>query len=413
MPIKIKNMLQNLPDILPQKLAIKIKPAAQKAVRHGHPWVFESGIIKQNKDGNPGDLAIIFDQRRNKFLAIGLFDPHSPICIKILQTETSANIDTAWFQEKVKTAYAKRRTLLKTDTNSYRLIYGENDGLPGFIADVYDHVLVVKLYSAIWLPFLKMLLPVLLDISKCKTLVLRLARSLQKMPEIMHGLTDGMILFGTLDNEEIIFREHGLRFTANVIHGHKTGYFLDHRHNRKRVGELAKGKTVLDIFAYAGGFSVHALAGGATEVTSLDISAQALAMSEKNVALNDLKANHQTMAIDAFKGLEQLHQKGKTYDLIVVDPPSFAKRESEREKALESYARLAKMALKIVANEGILLLASCSSRVTADEFFGLNEHILQQSGRKFREMERHFHDIDHPIGFPEGAYLKAVYYRLD
>jgi 23S rRNA (cytosine1962-C5)-methyltransferase len=406
-------MLDKLPEIIPQKLAIKLKPAAQKAVRHGHPWVFESGIVKQNKEGNAGDLAIIFDQRRNKFLAIGLFDPHSPIRIKILQKGESASIDTTWFQEKIETAFVKRRPLLKTDTNSYRFIYGENDGLPGFIADVYDHVLVVKLYSAIWLPFLKELLPILLDISNCKTLVLRLARSLQKMPEALHGLHDGMVLNGDLDNEEIIFREHGLRFTANVIHGHKTGYFLDHRHNRKRVGELSKGKVVLDIFAYAGGFSVHALAGGATEVTSLDISAKALAMSEKNVALNDLKANHRTMAIDAFKGLEQLHQEGKTFDLIIVDPPSFAKRESEREKALDSYARLAKIALKIVAKGGILLLASCSSRVTAEAFFAVNERILQQSGRDFQEMERHFHDIDHPIGFKEGAYLKAVYYRLD
>ncbi|MFT4761056.1 MAG: 23S rRNA (cytosine1962-C5)-methyltransferase, partial [Saprospiraceae bacterium] len=391
----------------------KLKPAAQKAVRHGHPWIFESGIIKQNKEGNAGDLAIIFDQRRNKFLAIGLFDPHSPIRIKILQTEKAANIDTAWFQEKIETAFAKRFKLLKTDTNSYRFIYGENDGLPGFIADVYDNVLVIKLYSTIWFPYLKMMLPVLLDISNCKTLVLRLARSLQKMPEALYGLSDGMLLHGDLENEEVIFREYGLRFTANVIHGHKTGYFLDHRHNRKRVGELAKGKTVLDIFAYAGGFSVHALAGGATEVTSLDISAKALKMSEKNVALNDLKANHQTMAIDAFKGLEQLYQEGKTFDLIIVDPPSFAKRESEREKAMDSYMRLAKMSLKIVARNGILLLASCSSRVTSDEFFALNEQVLRQSGRKFQEMERHFHDIDHPIGFKEGAYLKAIYYQMD
>lgn len=406
-------MLEKLPEIVPQKLAIKMKTAAQKAVRHGHPWVFESGIVKQNKEGNAGDLAIIFDQRRNKFLAIGLFDPHSPIRIKILQKDKSANIDAAWFQEKIETAFAKRKPLLKTATNSYRFIYGENDGLPGFIADVYDDVLVVKLYSAIWLPFLKMILPILLDISKCKTLVLRLARSLQKMPEALHGLHDGMVLHGDLDNEEIVFREHGLRFTANVIHGHKTGYFLDHRHNRKRVGELANEKTVLDIFAYAGGFSVHALAGGATEVTSLDISAKALKMSEKNVALNDLKANHRTMAIDAFKGLEQLYQEGKLFDLIIVDPPSFAKRESEREKAMDSYTRLAKMALKIVAKNGILLLASCSSRVTAEEFFALNERVLEQSGRSFQELERHFHDIDHPIGFKEGAYLKAVYYRMD
>jgi len=401
----------NLPEIETSHLAVKLRPAAEKAVRQGHPWIFESGIAKVNKEGKAGDLAIIFDQKKNKFLALGLYDPHSPIRIKILVSGKSATLNEAWFTEKITTAFEKRKPLLATDTNSYRLLYGENDGLPGFIADVYDEVLVVKLYSAIWLPFLPVIFPFLLKISKCKTLVLRLSRLLQNLPE-MHGLADGQVLHGDLTNEEVIFREHGLRFSANVIHGHKTGYFLDHRHNRKRVGELSKGKRVLDIFAYAGGFSVHALAGGATEVTSLDISAQALGMAEKNVALNDLKVNHRTLAVDAFIGLANLAKEGKKFDLIVLDPPSFAKRESERTRAMESYERLIKAALPILGKGGILLSCSCSSRVKFEEFFAINERVLTKSGRQFEELKRTFHDVDHPIGFAEGAYLKSIYYRV-
>lgn len=404
--------MQALPEITPQRLAVKLRPAAEKAAKQGHPWVFESGIAKVNKEGKAGDLAIIFDQRKNKFLAIGLYDPYSPIRIKILESGKSAQINAAWFQEKIDNAFARRMPLLETDTNSYRLLYGENDGLPGFVADVYDKVLVVKLYSAIWLPYLAMIFPIILEKSKCETLVLRLSRSLQSKSVNLHGLQEGQVIYGDLEKEEIIFREYGLRFSANVIHGHKTGYFLDHRHNRKRVGDLSKNRTVLDIFAYAGGFSVHALAGGAKEVTSLDISAQALKMSEKNVALNNLTANHRTMAVDAFVGLEQLRQEGKQFDLIVVDPPSFAKRASERERALESYARLTRMVLPILAPNGILLSASCSSRINADEFFELNIKILEASGRDFEEIGRTFHDVDHPIGFAEGAYLKSIYFKV-
>ena len=404
--------LQVLPKIEPKRLAIKIKTAAQKAVRHGHPWVFEAGIVKQSKAGKAGDLAVIFDQKRNKFLAVGLYDPHSVIRIKILQANQPATIDAHWFAEKIQQAWQKRQPLFNTQTNSYRFIYGENDGLPGFIADVYANVLVVKLYSAIWLPYLSLLFEPLLRHSECDILVLRLSRSLQKIQEELYGLEDGQVLVGDLASEEVIFLEHGLKFSANVIRGHKTGYFLDHRHNRHKVGHLAKGKTVLDVFSYAGGFSVHALAGGAASVTSLDISSHALAVAEKNVALNKLDAKHHIMAADAFEALEHLVKNKKTFDLVIIDPPSFAKREAERTKALESYRRLASLGAKITANKGILLLASCSSRIKADEFFALNHEVLQSTQRSFKELERTFHDIDHPIGFEEGAYLKAGYYQF-
>lgn len=405
-------MIKNLPIYTPQRIAIKVKSAAERMVRKEHPWVFEAAITKQSAAGNAGDLAIIYDQKKNKMIAIGLYDPHSVIRIKLLQFKKPATINADWFKAKIESAYALRLPLFETDTNSYRLIHGENDGLPGFIADVYAEALVVKLYSAIWLPYLKDILPVLKKITGCNCIVLRLNRALQNSPELISSLQDGQLLFGSLEEETIIFREHGLLFSANVIRGHKTGYFLDHRHNRKKVGLLAKGKSVLDVFAYAGGFSVHALAGGAREVISLDISAQALEMAKSNVQRNFAKANHKVMAIDAFVGLQQLIQQGKKFDIVVIDPPSFAKKESEVEKALNSYNRLAHLAVKLVKPNGILVLASCSSRVTVEAFFALNEQALQSSGRQFKELERTFHDVDHPIGFPEGAYLKCGYYRV-
>jgi len=406
-------MLENLPKITPNRIAVKVKTSIEKIIRQQeHPWIFDGAITAEKGEGEAGDLAIIFDNKRNKFLALGLYDPFSPIRIKLLQFKKGANINEDWFQQKIETAYEKRQPLLETDTNSYRLIYGENDGLPGFIADVYDNVLVVKLYSLIWLPYLKMIFPILLKVSKTETLVLRLSRSVEKEKRHLNGLYNGQV-FGNLPNEEIIFREHGVLFSANVIRGHKTGYFLDHRHNRKKVGELAKNKTVLDVFAYAGGFSVHALVGGAKAVTSLDISAQALEMAKKNAALNAKTANHDILAVDAFKGLQDLAQNGKRYDIVVIDPPSFAKQAIEVEQAMYSYAQLTKLGIQLVAKGGILVMASCSSRVSSDSFFDSVTYELEKSNRPFKELERTFHDVDHPIGFKEGAYLKCGYYELD
>ncbi|MBL4593247.1 MAG: class I SAM-dependent methyltransferase, partial [Flavobacteriales bacterium] len=246
----------SLPEIETKKIAIKLTPKAEVLVKKGHPWIFDQSIAKQNTEGNSGDLAILFDNRRNKFLAVGFYDPFSPIRIKILQANKPANINAEWFKNKIQEAYNKRLPLLKTDTNSYRLIYGENDHLPSFVADVYADVLVVKLYAQFWFPYLKDMLTELLAISNTNTLVLRLSRNVQKEGN-EYGLKDGQVIHGELENEVVIFKEHGVLFSANVIKGHKTGYFLDHRANRKKVGGMSKGKTLLDVFSYAGGFSVH------------------------------------------------------------------------------------------------------------------------------------------------------------
>ncbi len=406
-----KNLLIELPNKTTSKIAIKLKPSAELLVKKGHPWVFENSIIKQNKEGKSGDLAIIFDSRKNKFLACGFYDPNSPIRIKIVEANKPVTVNMEWFTHKIREAHQKRIPLLQTNTNSYRLIYGENDGLPSLVADVYDNVLVVKLYASFWFYYLKDVLPTLIEISKAKTTILRLSRNTQKEGNEFN-FSDGQILDGNLKNEVVIFKEHGIYFSANVIHGHKTGYFLDHRANRKKVGIMAKGKTVLDVFSYAGGFSIHALAGGAKEVTSLDISKPALEIAKQNAKLNPYIGEHKTIAGDAFDELNKLAEANTKYDIVVIDPPSFAKSASEIDRALASYKKLTTLGVKLVQNKGTLVLASCSSRVTAELFFNLIEETLHKNRVDYTIKAKTLHDIDHPIGFKEGAYLKCMYVQI-
>ncbi len=400
---------KSLPEIQPQILAVKLTNKGERSVKSRHPWLFSDSVEKINKEGNAGDISIIFNRTTNKPMGVGLYDPDSPIRIKMLHFGGGAKLDEAYFSNKIDAAFKLRSDLLDTNTNSYRLLFGENDGFPGLIADVYASVLVVKIYNEIWFPFIHMIFPKLLEISGCDTLVLRLSRGLQTNKA---RLVDGEVLYGVLKSEVVQFIEHGVKFSAHVIKGHKTGYFLDHRENRRRVGRLSKGKTMLDVFSYAGGFSIHALAKGATEVTSLDISAQALEVAKDNGRLNKHKGKHFTIAGDAFDELERLIKEGKQYDVVVIDPPSFAKSKREIVVAKKKYAQLARLGAQLVAKKGLLVLASCSSRITADEFFQINTETLKASGRYFEFKDKTFHDTDHPIGFPEGAYLKCGYYTF-
>ena len=355
-------------NVKPKNLAVKLSSKGEQSVVKGHPWVFSNSIIKLNDGARTGDLAIIFSKNKNKVIGIGLYDAKSPIRIKIIHNaETKAEINADFFHQKIKSAFEKRSELLQSNTNSYRLLFGENDGFPGLIADVYSSVLVVKLYSEIWFPYLESILKSLKQVSKAEAMVIRLSRNIQNSKN--HNLEDGKVIYGTLENEVVEFTEHGVKFSANVIKGHKTGYFLDHRHNRKRVGELSNNKTVLDVFSYAGGFSVHALANGATEVTSMDISKQALELAIENGKLNVYSGIHKTIAGDAFTEMKNLIKRGKRFDLVVIDPPSFAKQQSEVDLAKKKYAQLAELGEKLTAKKGLLVLASCSSRVLAQSFF--------------------------------------------
>ena len=395
----------------PKRLAVKLNAKGEQFVVKGHPWVFSNSIVKINDDAKTGDLAIIFSKNKNKVIALGLFDANSPIRIKIIHnSQEKVEVNSAFFHHKIENALALRQPLLLTNTNSYRLLFGENDGFPGLIADVYDKVLVVKLYSEIWLPYIETIIPSLQQISKAETVVVRLSRSLENSSN--HQLKDGDVIYGELQNEVVEFVEHDVKFSAHVIKGHKTGYFLDHRANRKQVGEWSKNKTVLDVFSYAGGFSVHALYNGAKEVTSLDISKQALEVAIQNGKLNDYTGIHKTIAGDAFEALKQLIKENKTFDVVVIDPPSFAKQASEIDLAKKKYAQLAQLGEQLTSKNGLLVLASCSSRVVPQAFFDINKQVLLDSNRIFNLILKTGHDIDHPVTFPEGEYLKCGYYRF-
>jgi len=397
--------------LTPNRLAVKLNAKGEQFVVQGHPWVFSDNIVKVKDSAKSGDLAIVFGKNKNKVIGLGLYDANSPIRIKMLHSSNEkAEINASFFQQKIKEAYAKRHNLLKTNTNSYRLLFGENDGFPGLIADVYAKVLVVKIYSEIWLPYLDTIIPNLQETAKSETVVVRLSRSLEN--STAHSLQNGEVVFGTLENEVVEFVEHNVNFSANVIKGHKTGYFLDHRANRKQVGEWSKGKTVLDVFSYAGGFSVHALYNGAKEVTSLDISKQALEIALENGKLNDYPGTHKTIAGDAFEELKKLIKNNVTFDVVVIDPPSFAKQASEIDLAKKKYAQLAKLGEQLTAKNGLLVLASCSSRVLSQAFLDINSQTLAATNRKYKVVLKTQHDLDHPIGFPEGAYLKCAYYRF-
>lgn len=408
----LENMFRcEFPTVEVQNLAIKLTPKAEKRLlKSAHPWLFSKSIEKINKEGKLGDIGILFRQKTNQVFGVGLYDPNSPVPIKMLHYYSGVKINQEYFATKIQEAYSIREPILATSTNSYRLIFGENDGFPGLIADVYATTLVVKIYSGIWFPYLKVILIELIKASSCEVVVLRLSRKLQESNHF--DLKEGQILYGDLKSEVVQFMEHGIRFSTNVVQGHKTGYFLDHRANRKRVGELAHSKSVLDVFSYTGGFSVHALVGGAKEVTSVDISKKALDMAIENVALNPCSGKHITLAGDAFSILKQLVDEGKTYDMVIIDPPSFAKSKKEEDRAKFKYQQLALLGNQLVSKDGILILASCSSRVSAKSFFLSNELTLEASGRKFKNIGEFSHDIDHPVSFTEGAYLKCGFYRL-
>ena len=398
-------------SIKPNRLAVKLNASGEQYVVKGHPWVFSDSITKIKDEAKSGDLAVIFAKNKNKVIGLGLYDASSPIRIKIIHSsQEKVEVNASFFQHKIEIAFAKRYELLQTNTNSYRLLFGENDGFPGLIADVYAEVLVVKIYSEIWLPYLESIVPSLQQVSHAKTVVIRLSRSLEQSK--LHNLKNGEVVFGTLEDEEVAFVEHHVNFSANVIKGHKTGYFLDHRANRKQVGKWSKNKTVLDVFSYAGGFSVHALYNGAKEVTSLDISKQALKIALQNGKLNHYSGTHKIIAGDAFEALRTLIKNSIKFDVVVIDPPSFAKQASEIDLAKKKYAQLAQLGEQLTAKNGLLVLASCSSRVVSQAFYDINSQTLAKVSRKYKVVLKTQHDSDHPIGFAEGAYLKCAYYRF-
>ena len=395
-------------------IAVRVTPDALRQIRRGSPWLYDGSITSAKfggprPDGAPGDLAVVFDEDRS-FAAIGLWDPTSPIRVKVLHRGRPVTIDAAFWRTRLATALDQRSGLTADpDTPGYRL--------PGFVADRYDTTIVVKLDTPAWFPHLAAVVGELVDLTGAERVVLRLSRSVAAGnphggDDDGHG--DGDVLFGPPLDDAVRFRERGLVMEADVAGGQKTGHFLDQRDNRMLVRGMADDKSVLDVFASTGGFALAAAAGGARRVHLVDIAAPALAAARRNLdhnqhlrAVRDCDVRMTTG--DAFEVLAALAQAGERYDIVIVDPPSFAQNQAAVERALRAYRRLTHLALGVLAPGGTLVQCSCSSRVTADEFFDAVHAASRYAGRPLQELRRTAHAVDHPIGFEHGAYLKAVF----
>ncbi len=397
-----------VPPALP-RLRLKVTPAAQTHLRAGHPWLYESSVKSQNRPGEAGELAVVLD-RQDRFLAIGLYDPLSPLRLRALHVGSPVTIDEAWWAEHLDTALARRDGLFGADTDGYRLINGESDGWPGLVLDRYGSTLALKLYTAAWFPHLEMVLGLLSERFADFTVVLRLSRNIQPLAAEVN-LHDGQVVRGQLDGETVVFSESGLRFEADVVRGQKTGFFLDQRENRRRVEALAQGRRVLNAFSFTGGFSLYAARGGATSVLSLDLSQHSLAGAKHNFALNPelVQVGHQTLQADVFRWLQEPQE---LFGLIVLDPPSLARRESERAAAIAAYGTLAEDAVKLLSRGGILVSASCSAHVSEREFYAAVRGAVQRSGRGSVELETSGHAADHHATFAEAEYLKAIFIQV-
>ncbi|MFK8024634.1 MAG: class I SAM-dependent rRNA methyltransferase [Ilumatobacter sp.] len=418
------SLLDALPAPNERRLALRVTPDALRRIRARHPWVYDRSIDSVNHDdGAPGDVGIVFDKNR-KFAAIGLWDPNSPIRLRMIHVGDPVTIDAGWFAERIAASVSRRQVIFDRHVGSgkavhgpgYRAVNGENDGLPALVVDVYDSVAVIKLYSEIWYPHLRAVVDGVLAATSADTVVLRLARNLLERES--YGLDDGDVIVGEVPEGPVLFSEGDLTFEADVQRGQKTGHFLDQRVNRLHVGRLARDKRVLDVFASTGGFSVHAAAGGATSVHAVDASEPTLDVLRRNLDHNadrpEVQACHVTTEVsDAFDAMGALARSGRKFDLVIVDPPSFAQKAATVGRARAAYAKLTKLAIGLVDDGGILVQASCSSRVTPTEFFDTVTEAAKEHGATFTELRRTGHDIDHPVTYDEGEYLKCGYWRVE
>jgi 23S rRNA (cytosine1962-C5)-methyltransferase len=398
----------------PRRLAVRVTADAARQVRGGHPWVYATSITHHpDPPGEPGDLAVVFDPDR-AFAGIGLWDPSSAIRVRVLHHGRPRTIDDAFIETAIAEAIARREPLAASDhTTGYRLVHGENDRLGGLVVDRYDTTLVIKLYTPAWFRSLGLVTEILRSRLDPERIVLRLARNV--LPS--ESFADGSILVGTAPSEPVVFVEHGLRFGADVVRGHKTGHFLDQRDNRRLIAGVAAGRRVLDVCCANGGFTLHAAAGGARSVDAVDISRGALgeltATLKRNRDRPEVRhCDVTTHEGDAFDVLDEMVKRRVRFDVIVLDPPSMAHTAAQLPGARRAYERFARLAVELVEPDGHVLSCSCSSRLPGHEL----ETILTTAARRHRRraevLRRTAHALDHPVGFPQGEYLAGVFARI-
>jgi 23S rRNA (cytosine1962-C5)-methyltransferase len=377
-------------------------------LRAGHPWVFRKGLelVPKIPPGSVVDLV-----EGGKFVARGYFDPHSAISVRVLTRDPREPIDLAFFCRRIRRAFAERQALLDlTDTDSYRLVHGEGDELPGVVADLYAGWAVLKLYSAGLRAHRALVVEALrAEIPGLKGVIGRDEVGRDDLEGGDEAPGQGDMLFGPAAPEHIAIRERGASFLVDAYRGQKTGFFLDQRENRHLVRRLARGRDVLNCFGYTGGFSVNAGLGGAKSVFTVDQDAGAIALARENFARNGLPPErHDFLAADVFELLASFKREGRTFDLLILDPPAFAKSQRAVQAALDGYASLNRQALAVLRPGGLLATASCSARVSPEDFFGAVKEAAYKAGVDLALVEERYQPPDHPLRlqFPEGKYLK-------
>ena len=417
-----------------QPVKLELVKDLARHLRAGHPWVYRKGIEKAPAGLAAGSIVDVMD--RGRFVARGYYDPLAAIAVRVLTRDPAEAVTQLFWRKRIARAVALRRAFTPfadaAVTDCARLVHGEGDGLPGVILDLYGKWVVLKLYSAGLVPHRS----AIVDAIRGEVALEGVYGRDDENAAAKQGAVDadeevgddedteperggqrrakGQVLWGKEPPDPIVVRENGVAIAVDVRAGQKTGFFLDQRENRQALRRYAKGRRALNCFSYTGGFSLQAALGGAREVTSVDRDADALALARKNFELNGLDPEkHSFVAADVADFLAEKKAGKARYDLIVLDPPAYAKTQKAVPAALDGYASLHRAALAVLSPGGILATASCSARVTADEFTNAVKEAATKSNVALQLLEERRQPPDHPalLSFPEGRYLKFLVFR--
>jgi 23S rRNA (cytosine1962-C5)-methyltransferase len=388
-----------------------LQAGREKSLQRRHPWIFSGAV--ERVEGNPlsGDTVQVCDTQGG-FLAWAAYNPHSQICGRVWSWQAEEKIDADFIHRKIAGALKARKDLkLALHSNGMRLIHGESDGLPGLIVDQYAEVLVVQLGSAGAERWRETIADVLQELCKPACIY---ERSDSDGRELEGLSVRNEVLRGKLP-AELSITENGICIAVDVAAGQKTGFYLDQRDNRALIGNLAEGRDVLNCFCYTGGFSLYALRGGAKSVLSVDSSAEALQLAQRNVELNGLDATRaEWQDKDVFEALRKLRDQNRKFDLIVLDPPKFAPTAAFAEKAARAYKDINLLGFKLLRPGGILATYSCSGGISDDLFQKIIAGAALDAGVDAQIVCKVHAAADHPVllSFPEGAYLKGLVLRV-
>ena len=386
---------------------ITLKQGKEKPLLRGHPWIFSGAVAKVEGDISPGDMGEVYS-KDGQFLGTGYVNPHSQIIFRLLSQEKVRSLDQL-LRNRISRAAASREAWFKGRTNAYRLVNGEGDFLPGLVLDRYGETLVLQISTA----GMERLKPVLIE-----TLVRDFnPRTIFERSDVLTRKEEGLPervghLYGKEIADRVDIEEYDCRFRVDVRKGQKTGFYLDQRENRSSIRERCSGRRVLDCFCYTGAFSVHAGMGKAGEITLIDSSKEALEVAEEHLKLNSLGLlRHQRIQGDAFEVMRAL---SSDYDLIILDPPPFAKKKSHVLSASRGYKDLNLQAFRLLREDGLLLTFCCSHHVTPDLFQKIVFSAAVDAGKNVQVLTRLGHPLDHPVNLshPEGEYLKGLLCRV-